>query len=132
MSTLLERSWPRAEPTQVAAVLAAAILVFSASWGLLHRGFYSRGQIVDTPVYRKYGEAMVAGRVPYRDFALEYPPGALPVFVLPSLGREHRSEGDYRQRFEWLMLACGWAMLLAMAVALAGLGVGAQWIAAAL
>jgi hypothetical protein len=132
MSTLLERSWPRAEPTRVAIVAAAAILVFSASWGVLHRGFYGSDQIVDTPVYQKYGEAMVAGQVPYRDFAVEYPPGALPLFVLPSLGQEHRLEPDYRRRFEWLMLVFGWAMLLGMAVALAGLGVATPWIAAAL
>jgi hypothetical protein len=46
---------------------------------------------------------VLAGQVPYRDFSLEYPPGALPAFVLPSLG----PAADYRAGFEALMLACG-------------------------
>jgi Glycosyltransferase family 87 len=37
-------------------------------------------------VYQGYGARIVGGEVPYRDFALEYPPGALPMFVLPSAG----------------------------------------------
>jgi hypothetical protein len=88
------------------------------SWGLLHVGFWERHQIVDTPVYQRYGEAMVEGEVPYRDFAVEYPPGALPAFVLPSLA----SEGSYRGVFEWLMWACGAAAIAAMAFALAAVG----------
>jgi hypothetical protein len=38
----------------------------------------------DVGVYQGYGARVVGGEVPYRDFALEYPPGALPMFVLPS------------------------------------------------
>lgn len=55
---------------------------------------------------------MVDGQVPYRDFALEYPPAALPVFLLPALG-----DGDYRARFEGLMAALGVALVLVVAAA---------------
>ena len=78
-------------------------MLFTVSWGLLHAGFWQRTQIVDTPVYQHYGEAVLDGRVPYRDFDLEYPPAALPVFVLPALARAD----DYREAFELLMWAAG-------------------------
>lgn len=39
----------------------------------------------DVPLYQSFGDRMTAGEVPYRDFRVEYPPGALPAFVLPSL-----------------------------------------------
>ena len=42
---------------------AGAAAVFLVSWGLLHHGFYARDQIVDTPVYERYGEAMTDGQV---------------------------------------------------------------------
>ena len=38
----------------------------------------------DLTVYALYGEKMVSGAVPYRDFAMEYPPGAAAMFVLPA------------------------------------------------
>ena len=69
---------------------------------LLHVGFYDRNEITDTPRYQDFGDAMMSGQVPYRDFGVEYPPGALPVFVLPSLGAEH----NYRSWFEVLMWVC--------------------------
>ena len=38
--------------------------------------------ISDTPVYERYGERIADGDLPYRDFSLEYPPGALPAFAV--------------------------------------------------
>jgi hypothetical protein len=88
-----------------------ALAVFGFAWAVLHRGFYKRDQIVDTPVYQRYGDAMLDGRVPYRDFRVEYPPAALPVFLLPAIGDGH-DELAYRRSFERLMAICG---LLAVA-----------------
>ena len=76
---------------------------------LLHEGFYEREQIVDTPIYERYGEAIADGQVPYRDFAVEYPPAALPVFRLPVEG------GDYGATFEGLMAAAGVGVVLLVA-----------------
>jgi hypothetical protein len=39
----------------------------------------------DLEIYRRVGEAVLRGEVPYRDYFLEYPPGSLPAFVLPAL-----------------------------------------------
>ena len=85
----------------LAALLGCAL--FLLSWGLLHVPPLSRHQIIDTPTYQRFGNAVVDGQVPYRDFDIEYPPGALPVFILPSLA----AEDDYRTVFEVLMLLCG-------------------------
>ena len=84
------------------------------SWTLLHVGFYDRNEIIDTPRYQDFGDAMMSGQVPYRDFGVEYPPGALPVFVLPSLGAEH----NYRSWFEVLMWVCAVATVAFVALAL--------------
>jgi Glycosyltransferase family 87 len=102
---------------EVAAALAAA--VFLVSWGLLHTGWYDDEEIVDIPVYETYGNAIEDGEVPYRDFEPEYPPGALPAFVLPALASDDR-EG-FRDAFEALMAACGVALVLLTGVALAAL-----------
>ena len=103
--------------TELAAVAAAAL--FLASWGVLHTAWYDEGEIVDIPVYETYGNAIEDGAVPYRDIRPEYPPGALPAFVLPALVSDDQ-EG-FRNAFEWLMAACGMAMVLLIGVTLAGL-----------
>ena len=83
------------------------------SWLLLtHVGFWKRGQQVDTDVYQAYGTRVVDGQLPYRDFSVEYPPAALPAFILPALG--HPTAAAYRFRFEWLMALCGIATLIAV------------------
>ena len=90
-------------------------MLLTISWALLHTGFWDRTQIVDTPTYQRYGQAVLDGQVPYRDFDLEYPPAALPVFVLPALARED----DYSSAFELLMWACAVAAIVALGLALA-------------
>jgi hypothetical protein len=115
----------------VAALAATiAVLVFIASWAAIHRGFYAREEIVDTPVYERYGRAMDRGEVPYRDFALEYPPGALPVFLLPARG--NGGFDAFTRRFEGLMAACGAMLIGFVAVALTALGAGLRRLAAVL
>ena len=86
---------------RVAAALAASA-VFLLAWALVHHWFWAHGALVDWPTYKSYGDAIKAGGVPYRDFAVEYPPGSLPVFVLPSL-----IGGDYAATFAWTMAVCG-------------------------
>ncbi len=76
--------------------------VFLICWGIVHRFGWAHFQLTDIPTYQGYGDPIVHhGQVPYRDFAVAYPPAALPVFVLPSL------VGDYATTFSLLMAACG-------------------------
>ena len=113
-------SWsPPADRLRIALAAAGAVCVFAAAWGTLHLHAYAHFQIRDTPVYKAYGEAILRGEVPYRDFSVEYPPGALPAFVLPAVGAP--SIGTYETRFDLLMLLCGFGALAAMAVVLRAL-----------
>jgi len=113
-----------ASDRSVVAAAFAAISLFVVSWTLLHVGFYKHKQLIDTPVYQRYGNAIADGKVPYRDFEVEYPPGALPVFALPGLaepGHDQKVSTGFRRSFETLMWLCGAAALAAMAVILRSL-----------
>ena len=130
MTTLSASSSRPADVGFAAAATLVAVVLFLVGWAILHRGFFARDAIVDTPVYERYGSAIDSGQVPYRDFAVEYPPGALPAFVVPALGGAH---GDtYRRRFEALMAFLGELLLISVAVALVSLGAGRGWLLAAL
>jgi hypothetical protein len=114
-----------------AALVVGGLCLFVGSWSLLHHGSLGRGQIIDTPTYQSYGDAIARGAVPYRDFKLEYPPAALPVFILPSLGHE----GDvaaYDRWFDREMALCGCLALLGTALCLRALRAGPIRTAAAL
>src|SRR5207302_7683014 len=109
-----QADWGRAA---LAALLAAA--VFAVAWSVVHYGFYADNHIVDTPVYQRYGDAIVDGGVPYRDFTVEYPPGALPVFVVPSLiVSRGASQSSYDRAFGLLMAICGAAAAALVALTL--------------
>jgi len=120
-TSVVASSSPQASERSVVAAAFVAIALFVASWTLLHLGFYKHKQLIDTPVYQRYGNAIAAGKVPYRDFELEYPPGALPVFALPGLakpGHDQQVSRSFRRAFETLMWLCGAAALTSMAVVL--------------
>jgi uncharacterized membrane protein len=108
---------------------AAALAVFTLSWTLVHADRFTSKEISDLPVYQRYGDRMEDGDVPYADFRVEYPPGALPVFLVPSLLSD--SEDGYRRVFEALLFACGAAMLLLVALTLSQLRVDGPraWVA---
>src|SRR5438067_2853727 len=91
-------------------LVAAACGLFLFCWGLVHLDLWSRHQIVDWPTYEHYGDAILhQGLVPYRDFAVEYPPGALVTFLLPV------AFGDYASAFAWQMAACGVVLVAVVA-----------------
>ena len=113
-----------ADPTAVAAALVVGLLLLIASWTALHGWFFAESQISDLPVYIKYGNRIAAGDVPYRDFRVEYPPGALPVFAAPALGHAPSSFDSYRRVFETLMFLAAAFGLLAVWQALRCLGTG--------
>ena len=128
--TARPETWSRpAEPGETALAALLAVAVFVAAWTLLHFGFYTDAVISDVRIYEKYGEWMAEGRVPYRDFRPEYPPLALPAFVVPALVG---GEDGYVDVFEGLMAACGALALVFMALALRSLGASGGRSAAAL
>ncbi|HEY5295681.1 MAG TPA: glycosyltransferase 87 family protein [Gaiellaceae bacterium] len=100
---------PASSDDRLAAALAAGA-VFLVAWGLVHHWFWAHGQIVDWPTYRDYGNAIRHGRVPYRDFGVDYPPGSLPVFALPSFVGT-----GYAETFAWVMAVCGVALVAVVA-----------------
>jgi hypothetical protein len=75
----LRRFWPTTEP-----IFRYGILVLLGI--ILYRELVPIfGTSADVLLYRRAGTAILAGQVPYQDFLIEYPPGALPTFVLPRL-----------------------------------------------
>jgi Glycosyltransferase family 87 len=113
------------------AALGACVL-FLGAWAAIHHRWYDDEEIVDIPVYETYGNAIESGSVPYRDFRLEYPPAALPVFALPALLSERDDQPAFRQAFERVMAVCGLLAIVFAALALAALRASRARVAAAL
>ena len=87
--------------------VASAAIGFVIAWYLIHHGWYRLDRQWDTREYAKYARNIVVrGLVPYRDFSVEYPPLALPVFLLPRLIAGNSFSG-YMEVFELMMAACG-------------------------
>ena len=126
--SVLAKSW--SAPSDARRLTYAAAAVFLASLTVLHWGFYQHNLILDTVEYHRYGNAMLDGQVPYRDFGVEYPPGALPVFAAPAIGHDRFSL--YNREFQILMALCGIGALFAMTLALRSLAASVERMAAAL
>ena len=78
-------------------------------------GLVRPGRAADVGLYQLYGDQMLEGRIPYRNFFVEYPPGALLAFVLPSLG----PAASYTTLFHLTMIVCGAVAISALALVLA-------------
>lgn len=67
-----------------AATVVGALALFALVRALqLH--FLGAGMGNDVHLYHRYAAAWGGGQTPYLSFQVEYPPGALPIFVLPWL-----------------------------------------------
>jgi hypothetical protein len=105
--------------TRVAFLMTLAA-VAAILGGLFVAKLEGGAEISDTPVYRTYGERIVSGDVPYRDFVVEYPPGALVPFVIPALLSS--SQDGYDRTFEALMILALIAASVLVVLALVALG----------
>ena len=91
-------------------VLPIAIATFALSCLFWTGGFFDDHRRGDPITYEGYAERMLAGELPYREFYVEYPPGALPAFVAPEL--VSRAGGiDYQLAFK-LLSALLWVLAL--------------------
>ena len=100
---------------------AAAVPVYLAACAVPDGGLFRAERFRDVHLYQAFAGAVFDGRVPYRDFFMEYPPGALAVFLPPrAFGSSH-----YNVAFKCLMALCGVATLVLVASLLVRLGVSA-------
>ena len=81
-------------------------------------GLFRAARFRDVHLYQGFAHSVFDGSVPYRDFFMEYPPGALAVFLPPELfGSAH-----YNAAFKTLMALCGAATIVAVALLLVRIG----------
>ena len=112
-------SHSRATPARRAAPAAAlGILLFLVACFAPGIGLYTGDAPADVKLFQTFGDRFLAGEIPYRDFFVEYPPAALPAFVLPALG----PADEYVPLFKTLQIAFGAAAIALLALTLALLG----------
>jgi len=81
-------------------------------------GLFRAARFRDVHLYGAFAHSVFDGRVPYRDFFMEYPPGALAVFLPPEIfGTSH-----YNAAFKALMTLCGAATIVVLALLLLRFG----------
>jgi hypothetical protein len=109
-----------------ATVLATPLLL--GALAVPSGGLFRSAKFRDLHLYRQYGDALLAGHLPYRDVFIEYPPGAIPLFAGPSLA----PHGAYDAIFKVLMTLCciGAIWCVCFALERNGSAPAAIWVAA--
>lgn len=104
---------------------AVGVPVFLAACAVPDGGLFRAARYRDVHVYQGYMQQVLHGHVPYRDFFIEYPPGALPVLAVGDVA----GSAHYNAAFKALMALLGAATLVLVALLLARLGatVGRLW-----
>ena len=86
-----------------------ALVLLVAGWALtLWVAPWSDERVNDLFVYRTFAEPVLAGGLPYRDVAFEYPPIAVPAIALPGIA------GTGAEAFRWAFAL--WTLGAAVAV----------------
>ena len=81
-------------------------------------GLFRAARYRDVHLYQGFASAVFDGSVPYRDFFMEYPPGALAVFLPADVAGAHH----YNAAFKALMALLGAATIVVVALVLVRLG----------
>jgi uncharacterized membrane protein len=81
---------------------ALAIPLLLGALAVPSGGLFRSAKFRDLHLYRQYGDALLAGHLPYRDVFVEYPPGVIPLFAGPSLA----PVSAYDAIFKVLMTLC--------------------------
>jgi hypothetical protein len=108
-------------------LLAAAVAVYAVACLLTPLGLLATGHGADVGLYHADARRIVDGGLPYRDVYLEYPPFALPAFLVPAL-----DFGHYAFVFKLSMALCGACALLVVFACLRNVGATLPRIALAL
>ena len=97
---------------------ALAAPVFLLACAVPDGGLLRAERYRDVHLYGLYADRFLRGDVPYRDFFVEYPPGAFAVFMPPAV----LPSGAYNAAFKTLMALCGIAALFAVVLVLVTIG----------
>jgi|SRR5581483_1753945 len=108
----------RARAGSAARLVVPAIAAFVALSTVSRGGLFRGRHYVDVALYGHYVHELLAGHVPYRDFFVEYPPGAF-VLLIPA---DVLGGGHYVFVFKLLAVLVGAAGLACVAAVLSGLG----------
>ncbi len=82
--------------------LAAAYLIVVLSWFLLLPSLFDGYQQGDIAIYEADANSLMQGRMPYRDTLVEYPPYAIPIFLVPRMF----GSDNYLDAFRMLAALC--------------------------
>lgn len=120
--------------TDLRGPLLAGLLITLASWAFVSFvPAFAVWNIGDLRLYITWGNMLAQHVVPYRDFRIEYPPGALPWFAGPVY--LHKLAGYHYSYYFWFriqMLAVALFIVPAVTLALARLGASRRHAYAAL
>ena len=94
-------------------------IAFLVSCALARGGFFSTVDPGDVGRYHDFAKLMQKGQLPYRNFYMEYPPGAIPTFLAP-LALSWLAH--YNLAFKFTVAVAGLALVLACAIGLRLLG----------
>jgi hypothetical protein len=114
-------------------VTVGCVAVFLGSWSMIHHFWYPKyGRGIDISLYQKYARQTVAGRIPYRNFSVVYPPGFLLPALAPAATAPPNDAGAYARDFDRWMAGAGVVLILFAAAGLAALRARPAHFAAAL